>query len=391
MTRGDGTTGMDGPDRPDWAGTVGRAAAVSAAGLVLRRGADDAPGQVEVRWANREAELRLLDGTRLPAPVDRAFGFKEDQVERLADLIARRRSATFDFTPVRDGHRRLYRMTLEPVDPPPDGAVAEADDLAAVATFVDRTEDLWLRDQLDRAHAELAAATADKTQLLGKVVHELRTPLNAILGYSEMIERETFGPVGDARYGKFAGNIAEAGRHLLALVNDILDYARVSGDALALSEEPCDIAKLVETAVDMTRPTADVRGIELLSAVPPGLPALRGDPRRLTQVLVNLLSNAVKFTATGGSVLVSADRDADGRPFFAIMDTGVGIPGAALEKVMMPFGQVDAAQAGRPPGTGLGLPVVREIVKRHGGELEVMTTEGHGSVFVAKLPAERVQ
>jgi len=373
------------PDRRRWAETVARLAGVPAAGVVLRPDGPAGTSRVEVAWANPEAALRLLDGTPLPAPLERAFGMPPDLGARIGDLVARRSAGTLDFAPIRYGHQRLYRVSVQPV------VDAAADDRAAVVTLVDHTEDLWLREQLDRAHAELSTATTDKTQLLGKVVHELRTPLNAILGYSEMIEQRTFGPVGDDRYAKFAGNIAEAGRHLLSLVNDILDYARVSGDSLALTEEPCDIARLVAVAVDMTRPTADARGVELLAAVPEGLPALRGDARRLTQVLVNLLSNAVKFTAPGGSVLISADRDVDGRPFFAIMDTGVGIPGAALEKVMMPFGQIDAAQLGRPQGTGLGLPVVREIVKRHGGELEVMTTEGHGSIFVAKLPAERVQ
>jgi signal transduction histidine kinase len=368
-------TGDKSADRR-WAAQAAQEASTPACAVTA---GDD--GRPVVVWANPELLLRLAETRDLPRPLSVLCAMPEDLACKLGAMVLARRSGSIDFTPVRYGHQRLWRIAVRPVTTRPDDAPA------AVLTFVDHTEDLWLREQLERAHDELAAATADRTQMVAKVVHELRTPLNAILGYSQIIEG---GAYADARTGRYAGNIRQAGEHLLSLVNDILDYAKVSGGAIELEEGSCDIAGLVETAIDMTRPTAQARDIDLLSAVSDDLPPIRADARRIVQVLVNLLSNAVKFTAPGGQVLISADRDPDGRPFFAIMDTGVGIPGAALEKVMLPFGQIDAAQAGLPKGTGLGLPVTREIVKRHGGELEVMTTEGHGSIFVAKLPADRM-
>lgn len=371
------TDSGDMPADRRWASRVADEAATPACAVV----ADAAAGGLRAEWANAEVFLRFAEQATLPRPLDALIGLPPDLAAKLTAMVAARRSGSIDFTPVRYGHQRLWRIAVRPVRTGPD------DPPAAVLTFIDHTEDLWLREQLERAHTELAAATTDRMQMLARVVHELRTPLNAILGYSELIEG---GSSADERTGRYAGNIRQAGEHLLSLVNDILDYARISGGAIELEEVACDVSGLVVTAVDMTRPTARARDVELLMAVSEDLPPITADPRRIIQVLVNLLSNAVKFTAPGGQVLVSADRDPDGRPFFAIMDTGVGIPGAALEKVMMPFGQVDAGRDGRPRGTGLGLPVTREIVKRHGGELEVMTTEGHGSIFVAKLPAARM-
>jgi signal transduction histidine kinase len=359
-----------------WAARVAAAAATPSCAVVPN---DD--GGLDAVWANAELFLRFPEKRDMPRPLAALTGMPADLADKLTAMVSNRRSGTIDFAPVRYGHQRLWRISVSPVMTGPD------DPPAAVLTFVDHTEDLWLREQLERAHTELAAATADRMQVMARVVHELRTPLNAILGYSQIIEG---GAYADDRTGRYAGNIRQAGEHLLSLVNDILDFAKVSGGAIELEEAPCDIAVLVQAAVDMTRPTAQVRDIDLLTAVADDLPPIQADARRIVQVLVNLLSNAVKFTAPGGQVLISADRDPDGRPFFAIMDTGVGIPGTALEKVMMPFGQIDAAQAGQPKGTGLGLPVTREIVKRHGGELEVMTTEGNGSIFVAKLPAGRM-
>jgi two-component system cell cycle sensor histidine kinase PleC len=238
-----------------------------------------------------------------------------------------------------------------------------------------------------REHAE--AASRAKSQFLANMSHELRTPLNAILGFSEMITSRIFAAKPEKHY-EYAGLIHDSGFHLLTLINDILDLAKIEAGSWTLRESELDLAEIVAESCAMVQPRADSGGCELRVAIDAHLPYVHGDERALKQILLNLLSNAVKFTPRGGRVTVFARREADGTVVLGVTDTGVGIAIEDQERVFQNFGQGRHDVVTADKGTGLGLPIVKGLVEAHGGSIALVSEVGEGTTVTIHLPASRV-
>ena len=243
-----------------------------------------------------------------------------------------------------------------------------------------------LRHALEAADAAIKA----KSAFLAAMSHELRTPLNAVIGFSEMLSLETFGTVGGDRNKEYLNDINGSGRHLLALINDILDIARIEAGHAELHEEIVDLKAMVHQTVAMVMPQAHAEHIHMTEAVDDDVRKLYADERRLKQVLINLVGNAVKFTMEGGEVTVTARRVPDGVAI-AVRDTGIGIAEQDIPRVMSQFGQVDSSLARQYQGTGLGLPLAKQLTELHGGTLTIESVLGAGTTVTVTLPASRIQ
>ncbi|GJD49379.1 Sensor histidine kinase RcsC [Methylobacterium crusticola] len=274
----------------------------------------------------------------------------------------------------------------------PGGAGAAAPgEAAVVAVTRDVSEHRRRAEDLDQARAEAERADEIKSRFLATVSHELRTPLNAIIGFSEMLEAEGQLALGAERRREYAGLIHGSGRHLLEVVNGLLDMSRIQSGNFDYVPEPFELGTLVQGCCDLMQLKADQSAVLLVRDIAPDLPELTADPRACRQMLINLLSNAVKFTPRGGRVTLSARRAFD-RIEMAVTDTGIGIAETDLPRVGDPFFQagLGAGSAyGRPyEGTGLGLSVVRGLVGLHHGDLTVESTPGQGTRVVVTLPLD---
>ena len=239
------------------------------------------------------------------------------------------------------------------------------------------------------AKQEAEIASRAKSDFLANVSHELRTPLNAVIGFSEMISKETFGPVGDIHYREYAKDIHDSGCHLLSLINDILDVSKIEAGKFELHEEPVALANVVASAMRFVKERAKFGRLTLVDETPEDLPKVRADERSLKQVLLNLLTNAVKFTPPGGTVTVRAGEDSEGNLWFAVVDTGIGIAEADLPRALEPFGQVESHLSRRYEGTGLGLPLSKRLVEMHHGRFEIESEVSVGTTVTVTLPADR--
>jgi signal transduction histidine kinase len=230
---------------------------------------------------------------------------------------------------------------------------------------------------------QLEDASRHKSEFLASMSHELRTPLNAIIGYSEMLAEEA----GEAGAGALLADLEKvnaAGKHLLSLINDILDLSKVEAGRMELELAEFDLGGALETARVMLTERAARKGLTLTLEVPPDLGRVEADERKVKQVVFNLLTNAVKFTPGGGRVTLSARR-ADGHVEIAVADTGVGIAPEDLPRIFEEFRQV-GDQAGQSEGTGLGLALVKRFVELHGGSVRLESQVGVGSTFTVALP-----
>ncbi len=243
--------------------------------------------------------------------------------------------------------------------------------------------------ELERVNADLERAARAKDAFLASMSHELRTPLTGILGAAELLRAGAHGPLND-RQLRSLGFLEEAGRHLLSLLSDILDLARIGAERLSLSADSCSLDEVCESALDIVREEAKQKGIALAFHGPAAPVRFIGDARRVRQVLVNLLSNAVKFTPSGGSVELSASGDEEaGEVRLEVRDTGLGIAPQDLPKLFQPFTQLDTRLAREHAGTGLGLALVRSLAELHGGRADVESEPGRGSRFRVSLPWRR--
>jgi len=236
--------------------------------------------------------------------------------------------------------------------------------------------------------AKEAAETSNrvKSEFLANMSHELRTPLNAIIGFSEIIGTEVFGP-GIPRYREYATDIHGAGRHLLSLINDILDLSKAEAGKFDLQAEPTDLSCLIEECTRLVRGRVAEHGL-LINVDIAALPPLLIDRLRVKQVLLNLLSNAIKFTEEGGAVSVKATYDEAEGVIICVRDTGIGIAPDMIAVAFEPFRQIDSALSRKFEGTGLGLPLVKTLVELHGGKATIKSTLGNGtSVFISFPPS----
>jgi signal transduction histidine kinase len=256
--------------------------------------------------------------------------------------------------------------------------VANRDEIGALAADVNR-----MSDELQRAYRELELASEHKSQFLATMSHELRTPLNAIIGFSEVLQEQMFGELNERQIA-YVKDVLEAGRHLLSLINDVLDLAKIEAGRMELELSPVAVPDVLRAAVSMHAERASRGGVTLALHTEPDEITITADERRVRQVVFNLLSNAVKFTPADGRIDISARLD-DGQVEIAIADTGPGIAAGDLEAIFEEFEQTGAGKQAEE-GTGLGLPLSRKLVKLHGGRLWAESAVGRGSTFSFTLP-----
>lgn len=245
------------------------------------------------------------------------------------------------------------------------------------------------KGELTAAIAKAAAADRAKSRFFASMSHELRTPLNAILGFSAML-KEPPRPLDADRIRDYAASIFASGDHLLALINDVLDMSKIEASRLALNEETLDLGEVVGSCVHSMKQQAEKARIRLDVTIPDALPCVCADIRRLRQILLNLLANAVKFTPEGGRVDVGVRVDHD-RIAVTVADTGIGMSAEQISIAFECFGQIDSKLSRRHAGTGLGLPITKQLVELHGGALEVASEPGVGTTVTVVLPAERIR
>ena len=277
--------------------------------------------------------------------------------------------------PLRKTQRRL--ATIAAGDFSGHVEVPNRDEIGALAADVNR-----MSDELQRLYRELETASRHKSDFLATMSHELRTPLNAIIGFSEVLHEQMFGELNERQLA-YVDDVLEAGKHLLSLINDVLDLAKIEAGSMELELSEVAIPEVLRSAVSMHSERASRGGFELSLTTEPEEITISADGRRVRQIVFNLVSNAVKFTPAEGRVDVSARLD-DGQVEIAVADTGPGIAPEELETIFEEFKQ--ATDGKRAEGTGLGLPLSRKLVELHGGRLWVESAAGNGSTFRFTLP-----
>lgn len=255
------------------------------------------------------------------------------------------------------------------------------------------------REERRRAHAEHALIEAKnraersdrmKSEFLASMSHELRTPLNAILGFSEVLKSGMLGPVGHPKYMEYVGDIHDAGSHLLRLINDLLDLAKIEAGRFELEEKTLSLPGALESCLRLMNERAARGGVRVLRDLPRELPAVVADERKLKQVFLNLLSNAIKFTPAGGEVRVSTRHQPDGTIAIQVQDSGIGMNPEEVEVALQPFRQLGSPYIRRHEGSGLGLPLSKYLVELHGGHLHVASTLGSGTTVTVLIPKRRI-
>lgn len=349
------------PDNPDDPGATGVANLRASLQRVLHGRAPDAMAVQKYDVQRPAAEgggFEVRYWSPLNTPVlgsDRQVGFIIHRVEDVTELVRLQQQGSQDRRRSDELEQRSVEMQME---------------------ILRRSH------QLQEANKALRAADAAKNDFLSRASHELRTPLNAILGFADLLSLTDLDP----ERQEWVSIVVKAGRHLLALLNDVLDISRIEGGHLSLSMEAISVERLISDAFDLVRPLADTNGVELR---PPPMATenlyVAADNQRLRQVLLNLLSNAIKYNHVGGVVAVTVGHRATGRLSIGVMDTGRGMSQDALGRLFTPFERLDAAQAGIE-GTGLGLVLSRHLVENMGGTMEVSSLVGRGSTFTVELP-----
>ncbi|HEY0281373.1 MAG TPA: PAS domain-containing sensor histidine kinase [Rhizomicrobium sp.] len=258
--------------------------------------------------------------------------------------------------------------------------------------FAKITRDLTARKQQQEAlkSAMIAAEAADraKSAFLANISHELRTPLNAIIGFSDMMQSEMFGPIG-AQYRGFANHILVSGKRLLELINDVIDLSNLEAGYSVVQEEDVDLEEVVRDSILSLRDLAESKQIALTATLETTPGKLRADRKKLRQIITNLLSNAVKFTPASGRVTISTASRGKALAL-TVTDTGIGMSPEEIPVALSQFGQVDSSHSRKYEGTGLGLPIVKQLAALHNAEVAISSTLGKGTAVTVLFPAERV-
>lgn len=258
----------------------------------------------------------------------------------------------------------------------------------ALARDMSERENIEQKLVLARDIAE--QANRSKSEFLANMSHELRTPLNSIIGFSEVIKNETFGSVNEPRYQEYIRDIHRSGSHLLQVINDILDMAKIESHHVDVNDEIIIISDLIEECERMVTQPAQQAAVTVHSQIGPGLNKLLVDRRRLSQILINLLTNSIKFTPKGGKITISCARDVSGSINLSVADTGIGIPQSDVAHIFEPFVQSREHSTKTHEGTGLGLSLVRALTQLQGGTVILESEVGKGTVVTVTLPSERV-
>jgi signal transduction histidine kinase len=220
--------------------------------------------------------------------------------------------------------------------------------------------------------------------------HELRTPLNAIIGFSEMMQREVLGPLGNEQYRTYVSDIYTSGTHLLQIINDILDLSKAEAGKLTLEEAVFDIRDPIRSVGQLTSVRIREAGLSEAIDIPADIPLLRGDERKTMQMVLNLVTNAVKFSPDGGRIEIICRADPENGLSITVTDNGIGIAEKDLGRVLEAFEQADSSLSRKQQGTGLGLPLVRAMMELHGGRLDLASTVGVGTQATIVFPPDRL-
>ena len=319
--------------------------------------------------------LRFLQGRGTP----------QDQVERLERALIQRRAANLLLRSQRkDGKPFWNDMHVNPIMED-GGHVAHF-----VAFITDASPRIRAEENLREAKHVAEIANRAKSDFLANVSHELRTPLNAIIGFSEIMQMQMFGAIGHKQYAAYADDIHLSGKHLLSIINDILDLSKIEAGRFQLHVEPVDIEETFEDCARLVRERAENAGLQVVRRIDPATPRLIADKRAVKQILINLLSNAIKFTPQGGQVTLSAQpAAASGWVALSVADTGIGIPPEQIDNALSAFGQVDNPFTRSQEGTGLGLPIVKSLVELHSGQFQIESAVGKGTKITMVMPAQK--
>jgi cell cycle sensor histidine kinase DivJ len=277
---------------------------------------------------------------------------------------------------------RWIEFRLKPVADGAWGAAEDAPDFVAIArdTTLRRVNEI----ELEKARDLAEASSRSKSRFLANMSHELRTPLNAVIGFSDVMRQEMFGPVGLPKYKEYASLIHDSGRHLLDLINDILDTSKIEAGKYELTYAPVDVRELIARTLEVVRVQAERKKVKLTASAG-AAPGFVADGRALKQILLNLLSNAIKFTPAGGTVEVASAMRA-GWVCVGVSDDGVGIPADDVARLGRPFEQAATAYTRNHEGTGLGLSLVKAFAELHGGHMEIESALGEGTIVRVYVP-----
>jgi two-component system cell cycle sensor histidine kinase PleC len=260
-----------------------------------------------------------------------------------------------------------------------------------VTTVMDISLRKKMEISLRLAKEQADAANQAKSTFLANMSHELRTPLNAIIGFSEMMMKETFGPLVNQKYVEYLGDIHLSARHLLEIINEVLDMSKIEAGRLQLDEDTFDVVQTVQSVTRMMDSRAFSGGLKLKQMVPDNLPPLFADPRLFRQILINLVGNAVKYSNPGGIIEVRVQMSDQGSLQVVVSDQGIGIPKDKIKEALEPFGQVsNAVETRNIQGTGLGLPLAKAMTELHGGVLTLESEVNQGTVVTVDFPSDRV-
>jgi signal transduction histidine kinase len=255
-----------------------------------------------------------------------------------------------------------------------------------VSLYSDITEAKLIEQQMAQARDHAEQANNSKTEFLANMSHELRTPLNAIVGFAEVVSNELFGPMGEGKYLEYVKDIHTSGLHLLSVINEILDMAKIEAGKLDLLIQPFHISVVLTEAVSMLRELANKRNIDLFVDFPKDEIEIIGDKRAIKQAIINLLSNAIKYSHDNGKIDIRVDHNAVHGLTLEVEDYGIGMSSESLKRAMRPFEQADSSTTRAYGGTGLGLPIANGLVEAHGGRLTIESREGEGTRVCILLP-----
>jgi signal transduction histidine kinase len=339
----------------------------------------------------RAARIKLGEGatgqaamTRAPVQITDTFGQREGSVSRLRPLLNRLGYRSLLTVPILRDHQimgglTVWRREIGEFEPEVVNLLQTFATQSALAIHNAR-----LFREIEAKSRELEAANRHKSEFLANVSHELRTPLNAIIGFSEVLGERMFGELNE-KQAEYTEDILSSGRHLLSLINDILDLSKIEAGRMELEVTTFDLPMAIDNALLLIRERASRHGIRLDRVIDDRLGDFTGDERKIKQILVNLLSNAVKFTPEGGKIKVQASLG-DSAVIVSVSDTGVGIAAEDHEAIFEEFRQVGTNYAQKREGTGLGLSLTRRFVEMHGGKIWVESELGNGSKFTFTLP-----